>query len=290
MKTSLQRIYGSDGLEHCGLLHEPDRKTRRVVAHVHGMGENFYENHFLDYLAQTLTKQGIAFFPVNNSGAGHQQWLRQGKGEKFVKRGDTFEKFTDCVTDIKAQIDFLYKQGYRRIFLQGHSLGAPKVVYYQARTQDPRITGLVLLAPADMHGLTRLDKKNDKRDLAAARRLVKQGRGQELLKHPLDGWYPISARTYLSLGVAPESGVLSFSNPQYKFKHLNSIAVPILTAVGKKDSAPVVTPAQLAEIIKKNTKQSPRVQTVVLGNAPHSFFKYESKLAATVARWIKSIR
>jgi len=285
MKTSLRRIKTKSGLEHVGLLYEPERKSKIAVAHVHGMGGNFYENQFLDYLAETLTKNGIAFAPFNNSGVGHIQWLNK-KG-KNVKRGDAFEKFKDCIEDIDAQISFLKKKGFKKIYLAGHSLGAPKVVHYLSKTKDRRVKGLILLAPADMHGLTKQNKKDYRRDLTEAKRLVKAGRGNELLSNYLDDFYPISAHSYLSLNVKPNSGVLSFHDPDYKFRQLNSISVPILTVFGKKDFAQVVKPEKVVEIISANTKKSPRVDTKVLGNAPHSFAGYEPKMAKEISVWIK---
>lgn len=284
MKTSLHRIKTKKGVGLCGLLHEPNRRTKTVLAHVHGMGGNFYENKFLDYLADTLTSHGVAFAPFNNSGAGHIQWLNR-KG-KDIRRGDAYEKFEDCLDDIDAQISFLHKKGYKRIYLSGHSLGAPKGVYYLARTQDKRVAGLILLAPADMHGFTEKNEKAYHRDLQEARRLLKKGKGNELLSHYLDNFYPLSARSYISLNVKAVSGVLSFSDTNYKYRHLNSIQVPILTVLGRKDIAQVVKAEQVRKIMSQNTKKSPGSETIILGQASHSFQGYEQKLADTVLSWI----
>lgn len=71
MRTSFCRIYIKDGLELHGLLYKPDKKTNKVVAHVHSMAGNFYENKFLDNLAKILTSNGIAFCPFNNRSSGH---------------------------------------------------------------------------------------------------------------------------------------------------------------------------------------------------------------------------
>ena len=68
MKVSTKRIYTKDGIELFGLLYEPDSKSNTVLVHVHGMGGNFYENKFLDAIAETLTSNGIAFFTFNNRG------------------------------------------------------------------------------------------------------------------------------------------------------------------------------------------------------------------------------
>src|SRR3989344_2326231 len=68
MKTSFQRMVTQDGLELVGLLYEPEQSTSKILVHVHGMAGNFYENKFLDAIAETLTKNNIAFLTFNNRG------------------------------------------------------------------------------------------------------------------------------------------------------------------------------------------------------------------------------
>jgi len=161
MKTSLHRIQTKDYLELHGLLHQPDKKTKTVLAHVHGMAGNFYENKWLDSVAEILTKNGIAFCPFNNRGNGHITTFvkRVGKKISYPRIGNAYEKFEDCLIDIKAHIDFLEKQGFTNIHLSGHSLGAPKIAYYTAKTKDKRLKSVILLSPSDMLGLVRDDIK-----------------------------------------------------------------------------------------------------------------------------------
>jgi predicted alpha/beta-fold hydrolase len=48
------------------ILYEPDDSTQAVLVHVHGIGGNFNENKFCDFLARGLTGVGIAFCAFNN--------------------------------------------------------------------------------------------------------------------------------------------------------------------------------------------------------------------------------
>lgn len=135
MKTSLQRIYTKDNLELHGLLYEPMKATKTVVAFVHGMAGNFYENKFLDHLAKKLTDNNIAFCPFNNRGNGQiTMFLKKTKeGIKYEVIGNSYENFEECLIDIEAHINFLEKQGFQNIHLCGHSLGAPKATYYGSK-------------------------------------------------------------------------------------------------------------------------------------------------------------
>lgn len=47
MRISFHRIYTKDGLELAGLLCQPNKKTKIVLAQVHGMEGNFYRDNFL---------------------------------------------------------------------------------------------------------------------------------------------------------------------------------------------------------------------------------------------------
>ena len=57
--------------------------------------------------------------------------------EAWQKSGAALEIFEDCVLDIDAWIRYVLDLGYRRIVLQGHSLGTEKVVYYMSRGNPP---------------------------------------------------------------------------------------------------------------------------------------------------------
>ena len=77
MKTKLVRVVTSDKLVLHGVLYTPEKGTDKVVVHIHGMGGNFYENHFVDLMAEEFTKNGVAFLTGNNRGH-EQRSLKEG--------------------------------------------------------------------------------------------------------------------------------------------------------------------------------------------------------------------
>ena len=67
MKQKLVRINSIDGIEQPGVLSIPNVKTDKIVIHVHGLNGNFYEDRFVDTLAETYTNKNYAFLTFNNA-------------------------------------------------------------------------------------------------------------------------------------------------------------------------------------------------------------------------------
>src|SRR4051794_29844677 len=129
MRTTFLRAQTSDNLLLQGLLYEPEGPARAAVLHVHGMAGNFYENRFLDVFADVYTRAGLALLTVNPRG--HDtiaDFPLAGGGSRRV--GSAYERFADCALDLEAWATVLRERGFGRIIVQGHSLGASKVVHY----------------------------------------------------------------------------------------------------------------------------------------------------------------
>ena len=55
--------------------------------------------------------------------------------------------YAESVSDLGKWMDFLESRGLKRVIMEGHSLGGILVSNYAARMQDPRVIGLVYMAP-----------------------------------------------------------------------------------------------------------------------------------------------
>ncbi len=286
MKTNFIRITTEDKLILAGNLYSPETETKKVILNIHGMGGNFYENVFTDYMAKTFTNEGYSFFSVNNRGAGLITYFPvAGEKEDYRLVGDAYEKFEDCIIDIKAAIDFLEKEGYTEIILQGHSLGSVKVAYYVAKTQDPRILKLILLSPSDMVGLT--EDKDHSRRMELAKKFIAEGKGEELIPELLWNYYRLSANTYVNL--SEQGSPVDVFNTYDKTAPsiIEEITIPTLAILGGTDDAAIFTPQESLEIIKNKAKKAKLFDTMVIGKAPHSYFGYEQELADSIISWIK---
>lgn len=294
MKTSFNRIYTSDGLELHGLLYEPDNDTKSVLVHVHGMGGNFYENKFLDFIAKKLTNEGFAFCVFNNRGC---EFLKDtyrivdGKEPEMVRVGTTYEKFEDSLLDVKAFIDFVEERGFSNIHLSGHSLGCPKVAYYMAETSDSRIKSLLLLSPSDMLGLVRANKEQFEKEITEAKRLVADNKGDTILSEWVWGEYPVSANTYLSLfDDNAKDAIFNFHDPKDKLEILGKIKVPTYAVMGTKDDALVVPIEETFSRLETALTSSPKKKTEILGDANHGYRGHEKEIAVAVAGWLSDAR
>jgi len=291
MKISTQRIYTSDNLELFGLLYEPDMETKNILVHVHGMAGNFYENKFLDHLSVTLTNNGIAFFAFNNRGCEYIKDLYKVVGERrnTVRYGDTYEKFEDCLLDIKSAIDFAQKRGFASIHLSGHSLGGPKVAYYMSETQDQRVRSVIFLSPADMVGLAKGENDYDV-DIKIAREMIADGKGGDIMPKLIWDESFLTANTYMSLSDEHSKvAIFNLYDPADSLSVLSKISVPAITIMGKKDGALSVPIEQLMARVKSALSSSKLAETVVLGDANHQYDGYETQLAETVSGWIKRV-
>jgi alpha-beta hydrolase superfamily lysophospholipase len=291
MKTTFCRTKTADNLRLDGLLFEPDKKSFTGVLHIHGMAGNFYENIFLDSMAEEYTNAGYAFLTVNTSGHDFIANLAViGETEQHKMAGQIFEKFEDCISDIDTWLNFFKFKGYNRVILQGHSLGAVKVVYYLYKKPESDLSALVIASPPDMLGLARVEaeKKNFERDLAEAKRLVAEGKGKNFLSNIIWNWYYISAETYLNIMA---DGAKTDVFPILRggaFEELESVKIPTLAFYGGTDDAAVFSPEKDLEIIKKHLKNE-KSKTLLIDTAPHSYFKHEKQTALSVVNWLKEI-
>ncbi|NIM47053.1 MAG: alpha/beta fold hydrolase [Candidatus Aenigmarchaeota archaeon] len=288
LKGEPVRITAKDNLELHGILFEPKRKTKKVLIHVHGWTGNFYENKFIDYIAKEAVKSGSSFLTFNNRGVGFvTDLIRRKKNRvKYIRIGGSWERFEDCIIDIKAAVDFVNKKGYKKIILQGHSLGCQKITYYQYKTKDKRVKGMVLIAPVDDVGFVKkIFKKKYEKALKIARQMVRRGKG----KKPAPKWirfYPlITPKKFLDVAdPKTTSGKLFYYSG--KLKEIRSVKLPVLAIFGSKDDYQP-KPEEKLKILKKIIRHC---DTRLVKNAGHGFLGFEVSLSKLVGNWIKKIR
>lgn len=290
--AKLKRIITKDNLELVGLLYEPKEKTNKVLVHVHGMCGNFYENKFLDSIAETLTNNNVAFFVFNNRGCEtFKDLVKVINGNKtYVRIGNAYEKFEESVFDIAAAIDFVSVSGFSEIHLSGHSLGSPKVAYYLKETKDNRVKSVLFLSPSDMLGLVRANSDKFKKSLEEAIQKVAAGKGDQLLSQLVWDEYPLSAETYLNLFADDsKAAVFNFYKPLDTLDVISKITQPLFAIMGKKDDALVVSIDETMERITKAANNSKKVETKILGDADHGYNGFENELADAIKQWIQRL-
>ncbi|RPJ37007.1 MAG: alpha/beta hydrolase, partial [Deltaproteobacteria bacterium] len=145
MKYPIVKTITGDHLELFGILAEADGEKDIVLVNIYGTSGCFYIEEYASFLVEELPALGISALFTNNRGS-HVM-------EAWQQSGAALEMFEDCVLDIDAWIRYVLSLGYRRIILQGHSLGTEKVVYYLNRgNPPPAVAALILLGVSDSFG------------------------------------------------------------------------------------------------------------------------------------------
>ncbi len=286
MNARFVRFSTEDGLILQGLLYTPDRSAPKALLHIHGMSGNFYENRFLDVMAEALTGAGYAFFSINTRGHDYMaDFSLVGNEEKYKRIGNTYEIFAESPMDIKPAIDWLEHEGYKEIVLCGHSLGAAKVAYYIAKTRDARVQRLVLMSPPDMVGLA--EKEGYHNDvLKLAHEMVDSGKGDDRLPNKVWDWYWLSAKTYIDLfsrdSPADIFNVYDLGKPSL----LADAKVPIFAFFGGKDDAAIGSPQKNLEILRSKARGAPAFDIAVIEDASHGYFGKEKEMAQAIITWL----
>src|SRR5262249_50838640 len=137
--------------------------------------------------------------PIRDTTASYAE--RAAENQMRGPLGSTREIVDDCRYDWRAWLDFAEAQGYRRICLWGHSLGAVKTVYYLSQEKDARVICAVASSPPRFSHSTYLKLAGGERFAAAWQRaeaLVAAGNPDELVRgEPPNRSLSFTARTYL---------------------------------------------------------------------------------------------
>lgn len=294
MKAEFVRFFTEDNIELQGLYSAPrDVPAQAAIVHVHGLAGSFHENRFVDHLADMLTDRGYAFLTFNNRGHDYLSDLLKKKGSDwtYVDGGGAYELFAECLYDIDAALQFVRDQGVDDVYLLGHSFGANKVVFYQSQRKDEGVRGEILLSPNDDIGLQRNALGEDFDELLeTALTMVEEGDGDALMPEGAFFSYPISARTYVDyFGPGSRRDTFPFRNPQAEFEELATIQYPILALLGNVNEYVLGDLDETLALLERKATASSRVDTGIVGGAPHSYLGREEELSRIIGNWLDEV-
>jgi pimeloyl-ACP methyl ester carboxylesterase len=247
------------------------RGGRALVVFVHGMGSNFYRSVFKKEMMRQARRRGFAMLSFNNRGA-----------ESAVAT----ERFSDCLADIQAAVDFGKARGFRAIFLVGHSTGCQKIAYFQSVRRHPLVKALVLAAIGDDYAIARRDLgRRFPHWLRRARDLVRRGAGSTLF--PRETCLGFSAARFLSVADRDrtEAALFDFEGPMKRFRGLK---LPILAVLPEREQYACMPVARMATLLSEKTSAS-QFQCVMVERADHSFHGAERGTAALVLSWLGGV-
>jgi pimeloyl-ACP methyl ester carboxylesterase len=276
------RFKASDGVELQGWL--SNEAGPAVLIHVHGMSSTGYEDPFIDYLRDAYVQIGVSFFSIDTRGRAIISDFRQGEG--FKRGGSAFEIFGESVHDIQGAIDYIRSLKKTTIILEGHSLGASKVVNYLIQKPHEAIAAVILLAPTDMVGWAN-GQTEHKRYLAKAKELIAQGKGSEFVDTL--AWInktPLSAQTYPTISEAGTE--LDIYGDREGGPLLGRISQPALIIYGDKDIGITFIDGSIdAWLARIKPFKNPNTDVTVIPGAAHTFDGLEGELAAVAQAFVR---
>lgn len=294
----LEKIYFDleDKVELVGLLQKPDDNinTDEVVISIHGMQSNCFKKRE-DILAKKINEAGIAYFAFNNRGTELMCYTKKTDGSKILNGGSVYEDVLDGYYDIKGAVEKMLELGYRKIHLQGHSLGCTKIVYAYNKLKKENyknlenIKSIILLSLVDIvdcqkHDLG-IEKYNEMLGFAVEKE--KEGKMMELMP---DGAFdhPISVKSYLRYyRDNKEIDFARFSEKEYDFKELNNIEIPLFMRWGETD----LVVQNLEELIQflKDKIRNKKLDISYIKNTDHGYTDKEEQLGEEIANFIIDI-
>jgi len=270
----------ADGYLLEGALLTPTHPNGRLpVVWMHGFTGRFYERHTLA-IGRRLAARGYTFVTGNNRGHDLGTVVLSADGGLGLRAGGWWERFEECRFDLAAWIDFAVGLGSPGVVLAGHSLGALKVVWYQATCQDERVRALISASGPAF--IARRLREGAER-VALAERLVAEGRGAELLEPDPGGRITSAetlvarARTDLNLyGVDPADAEAEAP--------IGRIRCPILFVLGSEE--PEIATAAELPLLRRNARAAASVETLYVEGANHVYDGHAERVGSGIADWL----
>ena len=266
-------------------LHFSARRAKRVIIFIHGLGGSM----FWPSLVYKMAQKGTAVLTFNNRGhdkiAFVRQVLKNGKSKK-IRAGACHEVFTDCVDDIQGAVDFCHNQGYKEIFLVGHSTGCQKSVYYLSRLKDQKkIAGAVLLCPvSDYADALTYGKAVIAKAASLAHHLVHAGKEHQVLPSAI--WsHQDDAQRFLSL-FTPDSKeeIFCYATARRPLT-LQKVSIPLLAVFAENDEYLDRPLSAIVGWFKQNVR-APNFSIKTIKNANHGFHGREKPVLAVVRDFV----
>lgn len=280
MSVEIIEIIAEDGAVLTGYINRCDKKTEKVLISTHGMSSNCLKKRE-NTIANKIAKLGIDTISFNNRGNGIVNFVKFKDGGRILA-GTAFENIEDCYYDILGAIKYAISLGYKEIYLQGHSLGASKMIYTYNKLLDENseylsnIKAIILLSFVDVSAVFR--KFSTEEIIKVAKEKMEANKGMELM--PYNSFLsPISVKNYLRyLKIKDEI------NEYDQFKNVN---IPIFMRWGNvheliQEKADEHA-KNISEIIKSKNKDINYID-----GANHSYDGKEEQLAEEICDFLKT--
>lgn len=288
MAKEIIEFYSEDGVILNGYINKGRLKTDKVLIELHGMTSNCFKKREM-IISNYVEKIGIDSICFNNRGSDIVKYIKYKDGQKKLA-GTAYEDIEEAYYDIIGVIKYAIQLGYRNIFLQGHSLGATKLVYALNEMERKNneylkaISGVILLSLVDIPYI--FNKFTNPKYHEYAKRKEKENSILELM--PQECFiHPISVKNFLKYTKYNNKiDFAKFSQENYKFEKINSINLPLFMRWGNNK-----------ELIEKDAKEQVDFMNKKINNifkdinyidgANHTFSDKEEILANQICDFLQ---
>lgn len=268
-----------------GVLFPAEKKSDTVVIAITGIHGNFYSNPFYFNIGDTLSANQIDFvYAQTNDAFGEIETYNVNTGQKEVI-GSWNERFKFTDEDICAYLDFAGQSGYKNIILAGHSLGANKVIYYLSRHHDKRVKKFILLSPAN---LTHMMKNVSSTEKAIVEKMVRYGKGDEVLPFYFMGWVVCTANTAHDW----LSGILNNVHVEKDgdFSQVEKITHDGAMIIGTYDNFTYGDPAGFLQNINNHMPTADENKLIFIEKTGHTYQQKEQEIADDILKTVSDWR
>ena len=285
MLTDLVEVTTPEGIALAGAYFVPANVGRSysvdAVLFFHGDGGHFYSGLYLG-LGQRMAEKGIAFLTGNRRG--HDHVANGVRGGPLA--GYAFESVDDSRADVGAWLELLRERGHSRIAIGGHSGGAVRATYAQAKQRFDNVVAVIPVSPGEYNheGVIALHGEDFSGPFRESERNVAEGRPDVLLR-PGVPWGSIwSARTYVDC--------FNRNNRYSVTMHAANTGCPTLFIFGSEECAvggPQELPVCGAARRGLEAVGYPHVQVSEIDGANHGYMGCEGELFETMFFWLSGL-
>ena len=296
MKAEVIKFSATDGTTLNGLIFNYQEEKDKIIIATHGMGSNCFKPRDMA-IAKLVEGTNISLFTYNNRGTEIVSKMKRkvsGTEESFLA-GAADEDVLEGYYDVKGAIEEAVKLGYKKIYLQGHSLGSTKTVYTYNRLKEESyehmdlIQGIILLSLVDIPqaiiDIWKLDDEKVNELINKSREMIESGRALDLMP---DGAFvqPISAKEFDRLCVNNEAtNFARYHDKNYNYDKINNITVPIFMRWGNNYELISQDAKELVDMLNKKIVNESKDINYIDG-ADHSFHGYEDILAKQIIDFV----
>lgn len=292
----MQTVVTQDGLIMHGLVSQIIPPIRGIVIHVHSAFSNFFEHVYYNVLAEKLSSKGIQIFYINTRGRDYYADFKKHFDNKIVnvRIGGSLERFEDSEMDIEPWVNITSKDNIP-IFLQGHSLGAMKIIRYCKKRSCKKLSGLALLSPPDIDGFMESingDKHLEYKEFSSEKVANAKHSDEVDISMPKDSYVvaPISIGTFNSMLNNPNNTSMFALNDINISNQAGLISIrdmPKLILYGDNGEVLSRSSEEQVALFKKLTMYNTEYE--IVSDCNHNYQGAEDKISTSISNWYENI-